>query len=199
MLRMDILHLNMPQASCTSKKKLNKKNMSMYCPVISHVYGKLPVQIKKYLVKILIVHSVKWPRKKIADANRHLQEYTPNLPVPSPGQPHWNPRRFCRATFTAPSGPEGNDAQNQPKKAGEKFGIGNTSSERVSLPVLDGRFLLKKMVGILTLSGMDILSFFSWTTSGPWGLHLQTPQGRFSAVAIEFITRRWDARAFSIE
>ena len=29
------------------------------------------------------------------------------------------PRRFCRATFTAPSGPEGNDAQNQPKKAGE--------------------------------------------------------------------------------
>jgi hypothetical protein len=75
--------------------------------------------------------------------------------------PTGTPRRFCRATFTAPSGPEGNDAQNQPKKAGEKFGIGNTSSERVSLPVLDGRFLLKKMVGILTLSGMDILSFFS--------------------------------------
>jgi hypothetical protein len=49
MLRMDILHLNMPQASCTSKKKLNKKT-SMYCPIISHVYGKLPVQIKKYLV-----------------------------------------------------------------------------------------------------------------------------------------------------
>jgi len=74
--------------------------------------------------------------------------------------PTGTPRRFCRATFTAPSGP-GNDAQNQPKKAGEKFGIGNTSSERVSLPVLDGRFLLNKMVGILTLSGMDILSFFS--------------------------------------
>ena len=58
MLRMDILHLNMPQASCTSKKKLNKKTCPC-CPVISHDYGKLPVQIKKYLVKILIVHSVK--------------------------------------------------------------------------------------------------------------------------------------------
>ena len=92
--------------------------MSMYCPIISHVYGKLPVQIKKYLVIfwLFIPWNDQKGRKKIADANRHLQEYTPNLPVPSPGQPHWNAQALLQGYL---HGALGTGGQWCPKSAKE--------------------------------------------------------------------------------
>lgn len=94
--------------------------MSMYCPVISHVYGKLPVQIKKY-IKIRgsdcsYCEMTERVGKKIADANRHLQEYTPNLPVPSPGQPHWNAQALLQGYL---HGALGTGGQWCPKSAKE--------------------------------------------------------------------------------